>query len=70
MFLTAVGTVGIFIKGFAVPSFLWILFGMIHVYFLIVVYSLYEILVSEIKETESLKSSTVQGYGEVQNEEP
>lgn len=57
MFLTAIGTVGAFVKGFATLSFFWMLVGMIHFYFLIVLYSLYDLLKSDSDQKECLQNS-------------
>lgn len=64
MFLTAIGTIGAFIQGISGLSFFWILVGMIHVYFLIVVYSLYEILEFEGEQKECHQSAAIQGYNQ------
>lgn len=58
MCLTAIGTMGAFFQGIKSLSFFWIIVGMIHVYFLIVVYSLYDIFSSNSEENENLQSAT------------
>lgn len=64
MILTALGTAGAFLQGISSLSFFWILLGMIHFYFLLIVYSLYQILDSEAQEKGCQPSARRQGYSQ------
>lgn len=64
MFLTVIGTIAAFFQGVSGPYFFWIIVGMIHVYFLIVVYSLYEILEFEDEQKECHQRAAIQGYNQ------
>jgi hypothetical protein len=61
--LTAIATAGALIKGIMSLSFFWILVGMIHCYFFIVLYSLYEVLEFEGEQKECHQSA-VSGYSQ------
>ena len=64
LILTAMVTCGAFLKGIFSLSFFWTLVGMIFVYFLIVVFSLYELLEFEGDQRDCHQSATSQGYSQ------
>jgi hypothetical protein len=60
LLLIALGIGGAFMHGITLLSFNWILIGMTNVYFLIVVYSIYELLQFEVEQKSHQNSSSSQ----------
>lgn len=70
MFLVIFGVCSAFVHGISSLSFYWIVIGMIHVYFLIVIYSIYELIEYEGEQKVCHQSSPPsQGYNK-RHEEP
>lgn len=64
MILTAFGTAAAFMQGIMSLSFSWILVGMIEVYFIIVIYSIYDLVEFEGEQKESHQSASSNGYSQ------
>lgn len=64
-----IGTVSSFFKGMLSLSFWWILFGMLNVYFIICVYSLYQVLQYEdVEQSKTHATAYNQGYSQCYND--
>ena len=64
-----IGTLSSFFKGMLSLSFWWILFGMLNVYFIICVYSLYQILQYEdVEQVKTHATAYNQGYTQCYDE--
>ncbi|CAG9810577.1 unnamed protein product [Chironomus riparius] len=69
LIIMIIGTVSSFFKGMLSLSFWWILFGMLNVYFIICVYSLYQILQYEdVEQVKTHATAYNQGYSQCYDE--
>ncbi|XP_070509046.1 uncharacterized protein [Chironomus tepperi] len=65
LIVMVIGTISSFLKGMLSLSFWWILFGMLNVYFIICVYSLYQVLHYEnIEQVKTHATAHNQGYSQ------
>lgn len=62
LILTGIGTAAALLQGIMSLSFFWVVVGMIEVYFVIVVYSIFELVEFEGEQRECHQSATSDGY--------